>query len=64
MKKTSKIISAIPRNSAVFGSHTSIDSNSAVSDRVQKFLGQISTLFENPLYSYLQNDFNLFAEER
>ena len=31
------IISAIPRYSAIFGSHASIDSNSAVSDSAQNF---------------------------
>ena len=42
-------ISTIPRNiSAIFGSHTSTDPNSEVSDSMQKIC-QISTLFEDPL---------------
>ena len=43
-------ISAIPRYSAIFSSHSSIDSNSAVSNDTQKKIGQISALFEDPLY--------------
>ena len=31
------LISAIPRNSVIFGSHTSIDTNSAISNRTRNF---------------------------
>ena len=51
------IISAIPRNSAVFGSHASIDSNSAVSDSAQNFWDKFPYYSRTPCILILHFNF-------